>query len=75
MPQRVGMYENCCTDEEVAEMTGYTVGTIRYNHRRFGIPSILIAGRVWFLEEDVKEWLHKKQFEENEHRRREARAA
>ena len=45
---------NCFTEEEVAELTGHTVGTLRtYRSRRVGLPWVRVGPEVLYPIEPV----------------------
>ncbi len=43
--------------EQVAEMTGWSVFTVRRKARRGVIPAVRIDGRIYFKPAEVDKWL------------------
>lgn len=54
------MYQNCMDFDEAAEMIGSTESSLRAYYKEWDVPSIRIAGRVWFIEGEVRAWGEKK---------------
>jgi hypothetical protein len=51
---------NCFTEGEVAELSGYALGTLEtYRHRRVGFPWIRVGPEVLYPAEPLREQLQK----------------
>ena len=57
MPKRVGMFDNCMDWDECAELIPCAASSLKAQHDEWGVPSIRIAGRVWFIKEEVEAWV------------------
>jgi excisionase family DNA binding protein len=48
------------TTREVAEMLGFTMGTVQGWYERGELPGFRVGGRLRFRESEVEEWLEQK---------------
>lgn len=63
MPRRVGLFDNCMDFPEAAEMIPCTESSLRCYHNTWGVPSVRIAGRIWFLQPEVEAWVRNRAVE------------
>lgn len=62
MPRTVGIFENCMDWTETAPMIPCSVLHLRQEHKNMGVPSIRIAGRIYFIKDEVEDWLRKRAY-------------